>query len=176
MLLSNENVIYATVWARLAAYALDIVLLFIGIMVTQLLLKPVNPLFGRWKGGAAWRHHLWTGVTVSLPILIYFALCFSSVWQATIGMKILGIHVSAVGLTEVGSGRALLRSLVMLIPFEVNHIAMFYPTPIWSDPKPGFRWGFLLVSVLIAIYLGTIFLTQQHQSIHDLVANTIVLR
>lgn len=176
MILSNSDPNYATLLARVAAYSIDIVLLLAGILITQALLRPVNPLLGQSQSTSGWRNHLWVYVTVSIPILIYFALSFSSKWQATFGMRLLGINVAGTGGESIGFGRALLRSLVMLIPFELNHVVMFYPTPIWGDPKPGFRVGFVVVSLLMVIYLGSLLLTTHHQSIHDLVARTIVVR
>ena len=176
LVLSPDNVAYASLLARITAYCLDIVFLFVGIMITQALLKPVNPLLGKPQAGSGLRNHLWIYTTVSLPILIYFALCTSSKWQATIGMRLLGIGVTGFGGEQIGTGRALLRSLVMLIPFELNHSVMFYPKPIWTDPKPGFRYGFIAVGLLMSIYVAAILLTSHHQSIHDLVTRTIVVR
>ena len=175
-ILAGEISTYASLWARSVAYSLDIILLFIGIMASQALLRPINPLLGRTPRATGWQLHLWVYASVSLPILLYFALCIGSKWQATLGMRWLRISVSGLNGEPIGIGRAVLRSLVMLIPFELNHIVMFYPTPIWSDPKPGFRYGFIVTSVLMIVYLVSVLLTEQHQSIHDLLARTIVVR
>ena len=176
MVASTDSGSYAPLVLRIAAYSVDIVLLFIGILATQALLKPVNPLLGRSAAASGFRHHLWVYATVSLPILIYFALCVSSNWRATIGMKLLGIHVSGLSGAQLSIVRGFLRSFVMLIPFELNHIVMFYPAPIWKDPKPGFRYGFIITGVLMMIYLGAVLISEHHQSIHDLVAKTVVVR
>jgi uncharacterized RDD family membrane protein YckC len=175
-ILTGEVSTYASLWARVAAYSLDMILLFAGIMASQALLRPINPLLGRTPRTTGWLLHLWVYASVSLPILLYFALCISSKWQATLGMRWLGIKVTTLGGESLGIGPAVLRSLVMLIPFELNHIVMFYPTPIWSDPKPGFRYGFIVTSVLMVVYLASVLLTEHHQSIHDLFARTIVVR
>jgi len=173
---AGEVLIYASLWARIAAYSLDIILLFIGIMASQALFRPINPLLGTTARSRGWQLHLWVYGTVSLPILLYFVLCISSKWQATIGMRWLGIKVTSLSGEPIGIGLVVLRSLVMLIPFELNHIVMFHPTPIWNDPNPGFRYGFIVTSVLIIVYLAAVLLTEHHQSIHDLVVNTIVVR
>ena len=172
---SADSAAYASILSRIAAYSLDIVLLFAGIMVSQGLLRPVNPLLGRTPSATGWQLHLWVYASVSLPILLYFALCTGSKWQATVGMRLLGIKVTSLSGAPIGIGHAVWRSLVMLIPFEVNHVVMFYPTPIWSDPKPGFRYGFIATSVLMIVYLASVLLTEHHQSIHDLAASTVVV-
>ena len=173
---TGDGVAYASILSRIAAYSLDIVLLFAGILLSQGLLRPVNPLLGRTKPAKAWQMHLWVYASVSLPILLYFALCISSKWQSTVGMHFFGIKVSGLSGEPIGIGSAVWRSLVMLIPFEVNHVVMFYPAPIWSDPKPGFRYGFIATSVLMIVYLASVLLTEHHQSIHDLAARTVVVR
>lgn len=171
-----DGVAYASILSRIAAYSLDIALLFAGIMISQALLRPVNPLLGRTQPTTGWHTHLWVYASVSLPILLYFALCTGSTWQATVGMRLLGIKVTSLSGAPIGIGPAVWRSLVMLIPFEVNHIVMFYPAPIWSDPKPGFRYGFIATSVLMIVYLASVLLTEHHQSIHDLAAGTVVVK
>lgn len=171
----HQSAAYAGLITRVAAYTIDIVLLFAGIAVSQGILRGVNPLLNSTEPIAGRRLHLWVLTTVSLPILLYFALLISSHSQATIGMRLLHISVTSLGGTPIGFGRAVLRSLVMLIPFELNHVVMFYPAPIWTDPRPGFRYGFLVTSALMILYPTTILVTQNHQSIHDLIAGTTVI-
>lgn len=77
---------------------------------------------------------------------------------------------------RISFGRALLRTVVKLIPFEVNHAVMFLPVPMAGEPNPGFRPGFILVSLLMMVYLASVILTRRKQSIHDLVAGTVVVR
>ena len=174
-ILIGDGAAYASLLSRIAAYTLDIVLLFGGILASQVLLRPINPLLGQTRPTSGLRTHLWVYASVSLPILIYFALCIGSSWQATIGMRLLGIKVTGLSGEQIGIGRAVLRSLVMLIPFELNHFVMFYPAPIWTDPNPGFRLGFVAISLLMIIYLAAVLLTGHHQSIHDLLARTLVV-
>jgi uncharacterized RDD family membrane protein YckC len=114
-------------------------------------------------------------VTVSLPIWLYFSLYESSPHQATIGMRAMGLQVADLAGERISFGRALLRTVLKLLPFEINHLTMFLPRPIWGDPNPGFRVGFLLVSGLMGLYLVIMFMTRRKQSLHDLVAGTVVL-
>ncbi|MBN2148401.1 MAG: RDD family protein [Anaerolineales bacterium] len=45
--------------------------------------------------------------------------------------------------------------------------------PVWF--YPGLRSGIIVVYVLIGIYIITMFLNQRRQSVHDLIARTIVV-
>jgi putative peptide zinc metalloprotease protein len=69
-------------------------------------------------------------------------------------------------------------SLVVSVGFVclLNHVVMFYPKPIQSEQARTFRYGFVIVMLLMLAYLAALLLTQHHQSIHDLVARTLVLR
>ena len=43
------------------------------------------------------------------------------------------------------------------------------------DPHPGFRVGFVGVNALMILYLAMMFITKRRQSVHDLVAGTVVV-
>ena len=118
--------------------------------------------------------HLWVFASVSVPIWFYFALFWSSSWQATPGMLAVGIDVGDLTGARIGFWPALVRAVVLLVPFEINHAAMLHPRPIWSDPKPGFRAGFALVWVVVLAYVVLVFVTEHRQSLHDLIAGTTV--
>ena len=47
-------------------------------------------------------------------------------------MRRLGLRLESVDGTRIGYGQAILRSLVMLIPFEVNHTFL-----VWASTPQG---------------------------------------
>ena len=169
---------YASIVRRLGAYVIDALLLFVAF---GLLLGSIFGLVLYLTVGFEWMRNgllLWGYVftIVSLPLWLYYSFFESSVRQATIGMRLLGLRVTGLKGERISFGRALLRTVVKLIPFEVNHAVMFLPVPIESDPNAGFRAGFILVGVLMCVYLASVFLTRHKQSIHDLAARTVVVR
>ena len=169
---------YAGVIRRLGAYAVDAVLLFVTF---GLLLGSIVGLVFHLTVGLEWMQNgrlCWAYVftVVSLPLWLYYSLFESSARQATIGMRFVGLRVTGLHGERISFGRALLRTVVKLIPFEVNHAVMFLPVPMASEPNPTFRPGFILVGVLMIVYLASVILTRRKQSIHDLVAGTLVVR
>ena len=64
----------------------------------------------------------------------------------------------------------------MLIPFELNHAVMFYLAPRNAPPALSFFIGIAAVWAVIAVYIVSILLTRHRQSVHDLVAGTVVQR
>jgi uncharacterized RDD family membrane protein YckC len=180
--LANAGVVekaYGGGLRRLGAYILDCGLLLIGLAVLQAILFVVNPLIPILRSGrqpTPTQLHLWVFVTATIPFLFYFALTLRSSRQATVGMGMLRLKVTDVSGRGIGFGQALLRSAVMLIPLEVNHAVMFHLAPRNAPPPPAFFVGIAAVWALIAVYIATMLLTRRHQSVHDLVAGTVVHR
>jgi uncharacterized RDD family membrane protein YckC len=170
---------YSGVLPRLIAYVLDCSLLFMGLVVLQAILFVINPLLPILRSGGQptpTQIHLWVFATATLPFLLYFALTIGSSRQATVGMRLLKLKVADVSGERIGFGKSLLRSAVMLIPFELNHAVMFHLAPRNAPPQAAFFIGIAAIWVVIAIYIAAILLTRRRQSVHDLVASTVVQR
>lgn len=175
--MSNSEQNYASVIRRVLAYAVDAILLFIAIPT---ILGAVCGLLFYLTIGFDWMQNgflLWLYVfaVASIPFWLYYSLLESSVRQATFGMRLFSLQVTDTDGKRISFGRALLRTVIKLLPFEINHLVMFLPTPIWYDPNPGFRIGFVIVNALIVLYFATMFLNSRKQSVHDLVAQTVVV-
>lgn len=174
----SESLRYATILQRLKAYILDCLILFIALIVWQTALVFVNPITKIVNSGqqpAGWRMHLWVFATVTIPFLLYFAWTQSSAKKATLGMRFVGLEVVDFEERRVGFGRALVRSIFLLVPFELNHSVMFHLMPPGAMPPPTAFMGIAFVWVVIFTYLFSIKFTAGKQSIHDLIAKTFVI-
>jgi uncharacterized RDD family membrane protein YckC len=180
--LTNASVVrsaYGGVLRRLVAYSLDCGLLFLGLLVLQAILFVVNPIVALMRTGqqpTPTEFHLWVFATASIPFLLYFALILRSSRQATLGMRLLKLKVAHARGGRIGFGQSLLRSAVMLMPFELNHAVMFHLLPRDAPPPPSYFIGLVVFLALIAAYIATILLTRRRQSVHDLFAGTVVQR
>lgn len=173
----SRQKLYAGVAARIAAYFIDCLLLFLGVIVLQAALYLVNPIVSIMRSGQVPTNgqvHLWVSTSVTIPCLLYFALMLCSSRQATLGMRLLKLRVGSVEGGRIGFAQALLRSAVLLIPFELNHSVIFHLLPRGAPPSTPFFLGIAGVWVVIAIYVALVILTPRRQSAHDLVARTIV--
>lgn len=173
--MSNRAVL-APIHRRIVAYGIDILMSFVALVGIQVMLFPINPLLGATGPTNELLLHAWVTLTVTIPLLLFFGISWASNASATPGMRIMGLRVRTTTGPAVTRGRALLRALVLLIPFELNHVVMFYPHPIWDDATPGFRIGFIAVYFVLLVYLVTAFATARRQGPHDFVAKTIVVR
>lgn len=171
----------AAIARRSAAYGTDCLLLFCGLVVVQglLALLGLHPLYTPPGGDApptGGPLHQWVFSTATVPFLIYFALRFRSASGATVGMRRFDLEVVRTTGERVGSGRAVVRSAILLVPFELNHVILFHVVPRDDLPSIWSTMGFVGVLLSIGLYLGSIAFTRRGRSIHDLVAGTIVRR
>lgn len=127
---------YAGFWKRFVAWIIDgIILIVINIPITFLL----SFMLGPWQGSISW--------IVSFTIsLLYYAFQESSVYQATLGKRALGIVVTDMEGKRISFGRAAARELAKYISALVLGI------------------GFLIIGF-----------TEKKQGLHDIIVGCLVI-
>jgi len=170
---------YASIPRRVFSYCAEVFLLFAGLLVLQglLIVLRLNPLVQSVLSGAGLSkgvYHLWLLGTVDLPLIVYYTGTLGSSARATLMMRWLGLRLEPLPGGPVGFRRALVRTVFMLIPFEVNHFFM-----VWANSPEGIPnqlpLQYAVVGILILAYLVTAALSPKGQSIHDRVAGTVVV-
>ena len=152
---------HAGFWKRVGAYILDAIILYIpqliiqkafGVDAAQEQLKQAAAnAGGNMQLVLAAQEHfyaaMWPAMLLSIVIgWLYFAICESSAWQATLGKMALGIRVTDLEGRRISFPRALGR----------------YPAKFLSGLILGI--GFLMVAW-----------TQRKQGLHDMIVGTLVL-
>lgn len=166
------------IFRRVAAYFIDVTLLMLLVQGFQwgiLALTGGFPfdMFVALNNG--WLIYGWVLLTVSVPIWAYFVLSEHSRWQATLGKRLLGLKVRSTTGENAGWRQLLGRTVLKLLPWEIFHLTFMLPVPLLSDPAPAFRSGFVVGFVLLLLYLLVLWQTPRQQSIHDLIAETVVV-
>jgi uncharacterized RDD family membrane protein YckC len=171
---------YATIFRRVAAYLLDSLFVFI-FLVTALqfmILVPIRHLFigsEKWFQ-TGWNTEAYTLLTISLPIWLYFILTEVSPWQATIAKHLFKLRtVDPTTKNQITLKQAVVRTGIKLLPWEIAHFTNNIPTPMWYDPNPTLRIGFIPVPMLVILYIVLASVTPKKQSLHDLAAKTVVI-
>jgi uncharacterized RDD family membrane protein YckC len=155
---------------RAAAYVVDIVLLFLVLLpVGQLVRLAVG-----WPTGSPTGQEIWhaSALNFSLPSWTYFVLSDSSARGATAGKWLLGLRVARVGGGSVGTGRALGRTAVKLLPWETTHLSAF----ALAGLEPWQLIGLTIANGLIVVYVVVAACTGGRRSVHDYVVATEVCR
>lgn len=171
---------YAPIFHRIVAYLIDCVLAFV-VFVTALqfvIFIPIrNTLFNSdvwFRSG--WNTEIYTLLTISLPIWLYFILCELSPWQATVGKRILKLQTLDFATNHrISLIQAIVRTVIKLLPWELAHFTNNIPMPMWYDPNPSFRVGFAIVPLLIILYICVAQFAPTKQGLHDLAAKTVVI-
>jgi len=86
-------------------------------------------------------------VTMTVPVTLYFALCESSMLQASLGKRLLGLIVSRETGERLELGSALLRNALKFVPWEFGHTVAQQAAYSSDAGMPTWVWGPLVVAV-----------------------------
>lgn len=134
-----------------------------------------------WQGfmSSPWRADVVAFLTAVLPVILYFAWQEGSVAGATWGKRRTGLRVVRSDGSGLGRGRALVRSVLKFLPWQLAHTCLFH-VPGWPlDPREPPTWvlaGFVMVWILVAAYLAMIQFGPKRRTLYDLLAGTLVIR
>jgi uncharacterized RDD family membrane protein YckC len=156
---------------RIAAYLLDILILF-GILAPtgQIILRLFDAAAPR-TGPEIARVILWN---FSLPAWFYFILSDHSASGETAGKRLLRLQIRTVNGKRLSIRRALARTAVKLLPWELVHVSAFALATDLSRFSPTQAVGLIAANLLTAVYLGIAVATRGRRSAHDYVAGTFV--
>lgn len=167
---------YIGFWTRAGAFALDYILILgylLALTLLSLLINTISPL-QLWLFTDRMRAQLAGFLLVTLPVTLYFALSESSPRQATWGKQRLRLKIADRNENRIGFGRALGRTLLKFIPWELSHTLIWQ---IYFSPQTDSIWisyGFGLVYLLIGLNVLSLVLTRTRQTLYDLLAGTYV--
>jgi uncharacterized RDD family membrane protein YckC len=157
-LLPADAPIYAGFWRRWAAWVVDALIVFLWPLVVSLI------------GGLGADFPLIFAVFCGIPWL-YFALCESSPWQATLGKRAMDIKVVNMQGHRIGLGRAAGRFALRMLPLVV---LLFLVATDWL---PGFS-GFIVPALLwLLFFIGQLRIgwAKRKRALHDELAGTCVV-
>lgn len=158
---------------RTIAYLVDGFILFILVIAgfqSFLLILGLHPFIGRHLHSITGNElHLWLFFTIIVPVYMYFVTMFNTHAQATLGMRAARLQIQTPG--RIGLGKAMLRAFVMLIPWEVTHIALCYPKPIWIDNQAQSLIWYVAIGITTVYWLFPL-LNLNEKSVHDWITGT----
>ena len=175
---------YILTLRRICAYLIDCILVFIGIVAAvQFLLWFITGGAFHRQIQSWWQLEGWITISVVVPTWLYFALSESGERRGTIGKQLLGLGVSTTAGERIKFGRALMRNVVKLVPWQLVHLGMFVPTATGFaaigtpavDTQPLLSYTCMsLAYLLIFVYLVALLFTGGKRSIHDMLSGTSV--
>jgi len=171
--MENKN---AGFWKRAGAFTLDYIVILGYLIFLTLLFLFLNNTFNadRFLFTTRSQSQLMGFLLVTLPITLYFAFGESSSYQATWGKQRLKLKVTDYNGDKVSFWRALTRTLLKFIPWEISHTLIW---TIYFSPQTNsilINYGFGLVYLLIGLNIACLKMTKTHQTIYDFLAKTFV--
>jgi uncharacterized RDD family membrane protein YckC len=156
---------------RTLAYFIDTSIAFgIAMVLIQLLL--LYPFRESWGIDEAffkdpWNMELYVLLTISLPIWMYFTLLESSRVKGTLGKKWLKIQVENTDGSKLTFAKAFVRTLLKLLPWELAHIGVIFPTPMYYLENPNLRALTMVGIILFIIYFLSIWFSKKSRAVYD---------
>jgi uncharacterized RDD family membrane protein YckC len=166
-------------WRRVAAFAADYIAIaaYVSLLTAAGFALRDSAAFAALFARPATAHAIGF-LTLTLPVILYFAAFESSGKQATPGKRLLGLVVATTDGGRTGFFRALVRSAVKFVPWELSHTLLWrIPRGAGGESLPGWAIaGFAVVWILVLAYLVGLFRGPAHRTPYDLLAGTLVLR
>ena len=174
---------------RASAFLLDILVAgVLLVLLLQLVLDPLRVALGPGWARVGWFYLPYALLTISLPMWLYFAGYESGARGATPGKRWLRIAVTSTAAAPLTFGRALLRTVLKLLPFETAHLFVALPANPFIDPLSGqlvipaldtmgasVLTGLLLALLLLGAWVFTVMLHPDGRGPHDLLAHSFVV-
>ncbi|MGP4068667.1 RDD family protein [Halobacillus sp. B29] len=161
---------------RLYAFLLDyLIIVLYGVLVVGgisfILRSTITPLFSHSPVTAQWTGFL----LITLPVSLYFVIAEQSIWQGTVGKRMMGVRVVDQAGKRIGIGRSILRTTIKFLPWEAAHFV------VWNLMLPSGFSEMTLYVILSAVYI-TVFLylilpltNPKRRSVYDWGAGTVVI-
>jgi uncharacterized RDD family membrane protein YckC len=171
----------ASPWRRIAAWMLDyvVILAYLIVLTAASLATQLSPAASVFSSAMTKpiTAELVGFMTLTGPVILYFAITEASTWQATLGKRALRIVVVGPGGTRLSFRRAIVREAVRFLPWELAH-SLIWPLalPPHLEPLPVTIGGFAVVYLLLLVYLVSLFVGSEHRTVYDRLAGSRVLR
>jgi uncharacterized RDD family membrane protein YckC len=170
---------YAGLAPRIAAFAFDYILIAgylvcvvaLGVLVRTFLPDLASRVFGSPLSG-----QLSGFCLVTAPISAYFVLLESSSWQGTWGKRKRNLKVVDRHGVRLTGGRALGRTVLKFIPWELAHVFVWRISFASPESGPWLIALLALVWILVAVNFLSVLVSREGQALYDRLAGTFVIR
>ncbi len=122
----------------------------------------------------AWHMEAYVLLTISLPVWLYFTFFDSKLSKGTFGKRLMGLKLVKTGGHGPSLGTNFLRTALKLAPWEIAHIGVIFPEPLYYMDDPQIRWTTWLGIAIMFIYFGSLFIRRRKKTVYDRWTGTAV--
>jgi uncharacterized RDD family membrane protein YckC len=178
MKISKRTPSYADLAVRIKAFAIDylfiaaylLALTGLGLFLRRTFPAFLTSLFGNLLSG-----EIASFITLTLPVILYFSLLESSLWQATVGKKRNRLKVVDVNGVGINGKHAFIRNMLKFVPWELSHISIRMIMIIPAELSYIVTTGFFLSWLLVGVNVISMLFSPAHQTLYDRLAGTYVV-
>ncbi|MCK5945101.1 MAG: RDD family protein [Planctomycetes bacterium] len=125
-----------------------------------------------------WRSQLYGALITTIPFAAYLTLCEGSARGATVGKRLLGLRVVTARGERLPRLRALARTLVKLLPWELGHTAahQLLTAGLAEREPPGWAMALSIASMALALAWVASLWVGGGRTVHDRCARSQVVR
>lgn len=160
---------------RLLAYWLDFVILVLCLVTPQWIVSVITSGFPFKGFHTGFQIELWVVLTISVPVWAYFIL-FELLKQQTLGKRLLKLAVTNDEGSKVNLKQAFLRTFVKLLPWELTHIIILIPEPMWNVMEPKNSFLIYIPNFIMLLYIVILFMNKGVKGVHDYLPHTRVIQ
>ncbi|MGD2026308.1 MAG: RDD family protein [Anaerolineales bacterium] len=113
-------------------------------------------------------------LTLVFPVILYFTVQEGSDGGATWGKRKVGLRVVNPQGERLSFGKALLRSAVKFLPWQVAHTSIYQLSTTGGESTFGII-GIILTYVLVGLYLAVTLISKENRAPYDWLAGSYVI-
>ena len=165
---------------RLAAYGIDLLLIYVYVILLFGLSMAVNAVFPfhHLMGESYLLRHSIALFTLSIPVLIWFWKWESGPHQATPGKRVMKIRLENTGADALDSKQVLVRNVLKFLPWEWAHTFLhLYPDFLMGGDAPTAAiWlGMVAPQIVVLGYAAAVIFRKDRRSPYDLISGIQVV-
>ena len=156
---------------RTAAYLIDCTLCFSVIMLVVQwgVLSHTRHVIGITD---AWFQNsrnmsLYVLLSISIPVWGYFTYFDSCKSRDSLGKRLLNLSVVDLQGNRLKLRKSFIRTLLKLLPWELAHLGVIFPTPLYFEAEPNLRILTAMGMLLFIVYIASILLKRNRNSMYD---------
>ncbi len=119
--------------------------------------------------------HLYVFSSISFPVYLYFAYFDSRHSKGTFGKRLCKLRVNDIKNHKISFLKSFWRAILKLLPWEIAHLGIIHPTPVYFENEPNIRILTYIGLLLFTVYFISIWFSSKQQTIYDKVVGTLVL-
>lgn len=106
-------------------------------------------------------------LTISLPVWLYFTYFDSFKTKGAYGKRIMKLAVIDEQQERIGIGKSFLRTAMKLLPWEIAHLGVIFPVPLYFQADAGIRPLTIIGIVLFVVYSLSILIDDNQRTMYD---------